>query len=1040
MKAGPRFQRGEVVVLQAQLELGGGQVVTEPTQAAGQWWYRIKFANSTRMHVEDELEPIGDPGTTPADYALRGEWGSVAAFRQALVMERFQRRESNRSTIYAFRNQKVLFEPHQYKPLLKFLDSADRRLLIADEVGLGKTIEAGLILAELRARLDISRILVVCPSRLRDKWRRELNGKFGFDFDILGGQEIRNWLVNCRNHQGPRALRAIISQQTLRQAELREEFLAETQRLDLVIVDEAHHAKNPGTLTTQLVQGLGQVADAFLLMTATPVSMGNRDLFTLLQALRPHEFTDPQVFYSELDRHASLRHAAQLTRTQDNKRLEELAKSIRAGFAINADRFEAPVSDPLAAQVLQTLKDSPPTHRRQWLELERRIEELHILAPILTRTRKRDVQEHAATRLAVTHHCVWSDEEQRAYCRLLGVDDAQPWPQTSIGLGMVQRYRWGASCLPAALQQAGSLDPSDAYDDLGCLEEEEQGAPSLDKPTLPPVPTGLGVDAKLRKLVEILKQIDREDPGAKVILFTFFRGTSLYLAQHLTRLGWPTCRIAGDVPSDPNNPDKDLRGQAVHQFEHDPSIRVLVSTEVGSEGLDFQFCHTLINYDLPWNPMVVEQRIGRIDRFGQRSDKIFIHNLVVTGTVEERVLERLYSRIGIFRRSIGDLDQLLGEQMRELNAAFFRGELTPAQAQQRVEQAANAIETRRLHFEELERKHGELLGHEDRIRDEVQRIQDLGRHVSGHALQHLVSGFLERFHTTIRLHDAEPGLHRLSVDSELCQLVGEAVGHEGSMEMRRLMRMGEVRITFDGQLAFEQQSRGVQLLNPEHPLVRAAMVRMEQVLTDPKTRVTTALLPLSGETEPAIPAGWTYLVTFRQDILSLRPRTLLLTLGWSDAGQNLVEAETAERMLHLVQEAGLPQPKGQPLPRMPQVAWSAMEAASCAATSVTKKEEALENEARRTRRHTQVEAEFDRVLKNIDIKIATAKREGRSERILNLFQAQRSRQLEERQRRLAELDKGKAVSVSLSEPLTICAVHVERGVPGHAADESMHWF
>jgi SNF2 family DNA or RNA helicase len=289
-----------VVILLTQRELGGGLVVADPLQTAGEWWYRVKFANSTRTHPECDLEGLGEPARTPDEYARRGEWGSVAAFRQALVMERFQHREANRSTIYAFRNQKVLFEPHQYKPLLKFLDSPDRRLLIADEVGLGKTIEAGLILAELRARFDVSRILVVCPSRLRDKWRRELNGKFGFDFDILGGQELRNWLANCRNPQGPRALRAIVSQQTLRQEDLREQFLAETQRLDLVIVDEAHHARNPGTLTTQLVQGLGENADAFLLLTATPVNLGNRDLFTLLQALRPHEFTDERVFYEEL--------------------------------------------------------------------------------------------------------------------------------------------------------------------------------------------------------------------------------------------------------------------------------------------------------------------------------------------------------------------------------------------------------------------------------------------------------------------------------------------------------------------------------------------------------------------------------------------------------------------------------------------------------------------------------------------------------------------------------------------------------------------
>src|SRR5690606_38599231 len=138
-----------------------------------------------------------------------------------------------------------------------------------------------------------------------------------------------------------------------------------------------------------------------------------------------------------------------------------------------------------------------------------------------------------------------------------------------------------------------------------------------------------------------------QDRETKVLIFAFFKGTVRYLEQQLLERGVKATRIDGDVKSDPRNPKNDERGRRIRDFETDSTIKVMLSTEVGSEGLDFQFCHVLVNYDLPWNPMVVEQRIGRIDRFGQESDVVQILNLVVRGTVEDEILSRLYDRIGI---------------------------------------------------------------------------------------------------------------------------------------------------------------------------------------------------------------------------------------------------------------------------------------------------------------------------------------------------------------------------------------------------------
>ena len=167
------FKKGDAVLLAHSNEMG--VVAEEPTLRRGEFWYVIQFNNRKEKVVEQDLSA---PPTNEADLsslAREGKWGRLQAVRCALGLERLQ--NTNRSTIYSYQAQRILFQPHQYKPLLKVLDSPDRRLLIADAVGLGKTIEAGIILTELQARGAMDRVLIICPSRLREKWANELNRK-----------------------------------------------------------------------------------------------------------------------------------------------------------------------------------------------------------------------------------------------------------------------------------------------------------------------------------------------------------------------------------------------------------------------------------------------------------------------------------------------------------------------------------------------------------------------------------------------------------------------------------------------------------------------------------------------------------------------------------------------------------------------------------------------------------------------------------------------------------------------------------------------
>ena len=144
----PRFQKGNSVVLRSTREMG--RIERDPVLDGGEYWYRVKFVNRAENIVEADLDPLDHADDSIEQLVMHGRWGRIRAFRCALAVERIT--QTNRSTVYSFKAQRILFEPYQYKPLLKILDSPDRRLLVADEVGLGKTIEAGLILTELEAR------------------------------------------------------------------------------------------------------------------------------------------------------------------------------------------------------------------------------------------------------------------------------------------------------------------------------------------------------------------------------------------------------------------------------------------------------------------------------------------------------------------------------------------------------------------------------------------------------------------------------------------------------------------------------------------------------------------------------------------------------------------------------------------------------------------------------------------------------------------------------------------------------------------------
>ncbi len=994
-----------------------GFIESEPVLDGGAYWCRVRFRNRVDEVVEDDLDPLDESDLSIEGLMLAGRWGPLRAFRSALAVERIS--HSSQNTVYSFRSQRVLFEPYQYKPLLKLLESTDRRLLIADEVGLGKTIETGLILTELNARKNLDKVLIVCPSRLRDKWREEMNRKFDQDFGVFDRKGLTQYIERIRESPSRGRLRAIVSMQTMRNKDLREELGAEVSQFDLVVVDEAHHARNPETQTSEMLRDLGGLSDAVLLLTATPLHLGSRDLHTLLHALRPTEFRDPTVFERELESHRGILEAALFVRQRDPAVIPDIVSRIRQSSLRKAGAS----SDPRAQTILDELEASTPSDVRGWIDLERRVQDLHPLASILTRTRKRDVKERAPLRRAQVVKCQWTQSEDDAYQRLVGIRSPAGWVRERLSLGQVQRARQAASCLTAAIEASAAraaTNDDDAVEFTDILPDEIRRlvAPGQREPVAAEVPDLPPPDSKFEKLCELLRTIDQDDPGCKVLIFTFFKGTARYLERQLTDRGWMATRIDGDVPSNPFQPALDERGRRIRQFRDNPAIRVMVSTEVGSEGLDFQFCNRLVNYDLPWNPMVVEQRIGRVDRFGQTKDVVHIHSIVVEGTVEDRILYQLYERIKIFESSIGDLEAILGDTVASLQRDYIAGKLTPEESERRVELAARAIEANRSNLEVLEERAAELFGHEEYIRDEMRRVGRLGRYLSEGSLLSVVETYLHTRHPGLGLWQERPGVHAIRITEKLRHDIEDA--SQTILTWRR-MQDNILKFTTDGEVAFRDPD--VELVNVSHPLIRAAVAGIRDQLADPVARVGHATVRLS-ESEAGLSPGRYYVVVWTHNIDGLRSRAVLESLAWAEAADEILDADLAERLLHIVTEEGEEWAGAEPPPPLASNCWIRLSSEARRRNREIESRESRENEALFVRRNRVMEAEFALQREGIEKRLETAKAHERPERILRLFESQLERLEARRREFLKTLEGQRRASVRLSSPLAACVIEV----------------
>ena len=453
---------------------------------------------------------------------------------------------------------------YQVETVRKVLKQFRGRVLLADEVGLGKTVEAGMVLKEYLLRGIIDSVLVLVPASLVGQWREELETKFDISCATTQDALLRSDPGRFWNHKY-----LIASLALARRSEHAARLIGRS--FDLVIVDEAHHLRDRSSQSYKLVDALNK--RFLLLLSATPVQNDLTELYNVLTLLKPGIFKTLKEF-----------RAAYMTPGKPRQ-------------PANPERLRALMRDAMVRNTRAVVA----------LKLPRR---------------------HA-----VTIRVDGAEGERAAYQELATAARTLA-AEGSVGSGLALQHLLGAAGSSPAAAAAAVRRFADRHSDAPRWYALAQRWASVAN-------SGKGA-----ALLELL----RRNPEEKKLVFVHYRETLAHIANLLAREGLAFARFEGGL----SGPDKDA---AVAAFRE--SVPVLLCTESGGEGRNIQFCNTLINFDVPWNPMAIEQRIGRIDRIGQQRE-VFVFNLVTRDTLEERILQLLDQKISMFELVVGEVGAILG--------------------------------------------------------------------------------------------------------------------------------------------------------------------------------------------------------------------------------------------------------------------------------------------------------------------------------------------------------------------------------------------
>jgi len=573
---------------------------------------------------------------TPLERAKAGLWEEAWKFDLRQMAARFL--TTNKGGQLSNARTEIL--PHQIFTAYTVVSSPRRRFMLADEVGLGKTIEAGMVWQALFQRGYANRTLIITPAGLTRQWQEEFKDKFQSEppFEIFGldftATNPRVWDLRAR---------AIASLDRLKRKE-HKRILLENRPWDLIIFDEAHRlsAKEYGRKTDrtqnyQLAEALRGYTDALLLLTGTPHS-GDPDHSRFMNLVR---LLEPKADFSTLTDQPLFREPGAVPYSKLILRTPKLRVTDAEGKVVFKGRMTHPLPFAMYPDEKEFYSAVEDYIRTGYNAIEQIEDSTHKRAVgfILTTFQKLNASSFQAIKAALEGRLARLGKKLEELPKEEEEEEARD-----------DRYEGENQEKDVVLK----TDREILKDEIKQLEKLLAIKVTREK--------------KIDSLRDLLKKIDTETPDAKVLIFTEYRRTQEFLKERLEK--WyganTVVLINGSMELEGKTLEAESKRRSQRVFREEPSVRFMVSTEAGGEGINLQFCHIVVNYDLPWNPMRFEQRVGRVYRYGQ--DKVVqIYNLRAKDTVEETVRSYFEQRLRVAAQA---LQQVTGENPEDLIASL----------------------------------------------------------------------------------------------------------------------------------------------------------------------------------------------------------------------------------------------------------------------------------------------------------------------------------------------------------------------------------
>lgn len=535
--------------------------------------------------------------------------------------------------------------PHQLEAVYNYmLPQPALRFMLADDPGAGKTVVAGLLLKELKLRGAVARILIVVPSPLRIQWQREMWEKFGEHFDIIERPTLealgvaRTWRMSSQ---------AIVSVDFAKQPDVLDS-LAVADPWDLVIVDEAHkmsaYRRGPTKVERSQRYRLGEVlserAGHLLMMTATPHKGDPENFRFLLSLIDPDMFANQEILRRAVERHENpifLRRLKEDMRDFDGRPLFPPRHAQTVSYTLEGREWD------LYQQVTQYVE----TNFNRALSVDNRNVTFALI--VLQRRLASSVRairrslENRRDRLTNLRDDVLRDPDLLEEARRERLDS------TEDDEDLTEDERWGLEEQALRYTVARNIEELEyeirqLVDLVALAVEAEEAEP----------------ERKLAELENVMRHLDLRRTGDKLLIFTEAKDTLDYLVENLHDWGFTVVTIHGSL-----SPEERVRQEQAFRSD---DVQVLVATEAAGEGINLQFCHLMVNYDIPWNPTRLEQRLGRIHRYGQDRE-VYMYNLVARNTREGRVLEAVLDKLERMRAEMGSdrVYDVVGERLADAN-------------------------------------------------------------------------------------------------------------------------------------------------------------------------------------------------------------------------------------------------------------------------------------------------------------------------------------------------------------------------------------